>query len=118
MGLHCKNLSEESEVLYKGKDVRGLEKKELRERMMYLSNNPYIYRGSVDANLDPYKKFTEKQKKQVLSYLKLAEFFNTVKEDSKDRGMQGLDRARKTIIARIQNIRKSLREKKSKRKIN
>ena len=112
MGLHCTNLSEDSKILFKGENILYMSKRSLRKIMMHLSCHPYVYSGSIDSNIDPYQKYTQNEKKRVLSYLKLSDYFNAIKSQTKekDKGLEGLQKAHTNILSKIKGIRNKKRE--------
>lgn len=107
MGLHFSTLSEDSTILHFGENLRYLNKREIRMKLKYLSNKPYIFIGSVDLNLDPYQKYSLSEKIKVLSYVRILDYFRVVfwsKEDRK-RDFNGLKNAYSNIQTKLNSIR-------------
>lgn len=58
-------------IEFLGEDTQLVDKKILRKQIIYLSQSPTLFYGTVKENIDPYNEFSEKEIIRTLHFLKV-----------------------------------------------
>lgn len=106
LGLFLPEKREGCSIKIFGIDRLKVNTRKMREKMVYLTAKPLIFRGTLGDNLDPYNQFTLEEKKRVLGYLKITDLFQLLEEKANLKNVKNFYRANGKSI--YQKIRKKM----------